>query len=94
MQKKQIFLWALYDFANSVVFANFLLYFSKWLVLEGGLSDLSYNAIFAVCAILLFFSAPALASYTDRFGQLKKFLNYATVGVAIFYGLSAFSALQ
>ena len=94
MKKKQIFLRALYDFANSIVFANFLLYFSKRIVMEGGLSDLMYNALFAICAILLFFSAPMLASYTDRIGKLKKFLNRSTVGVALFYGLAAFSAIS
>ena len=93
MQKKQIFLWALYDFANSIVFVNFLLYFSQWLVLDWWLSDLGYNAIFAISAILLFFTAPVLATYTDKFWKLKKFLNWSTLGVFLFYGLAAGSAL-
>lgn len=66
MNKKNLFLRALYDFANSVVFINFLVYFSKRIVVDGGLSDLWYNAIFAITTVLLLFSAPMLAAYTDR----------------------------
>ena len=29
MNKKKLFLWALYDFANSIIFVNFLFYFSQ-----------------------------------------------------------------
>ena len=34
MNKKNIFLWTLYDFANSIVMIVFFLYFSQWLVIE------------------------------------------------------------
>ncbi len=84
----------MYDFANSIVFINFLLYFSQWLVLDGGLSDFWYNATFAISTVILFFSAPVLAAYTDKFGNRKFFLNIATFGTAIFYVLAAFSAMQ
>jgi UMF1 family MFS transporter len=94
MNKKKIFYWSLYDFANSIVFINFLLYFSQWLVLDGGLSDFWYNATFAISTIILFFSAPVLAAYTDKFGNRKFFLNLATIGTALCYSLAAFSAMQ
>lgn len=94
MNKKKVFLWSLYDFANSIVFINFLLYFSQWLVLEGGLSDFWYNATFAISTILLFFTAPLLAAYTDKFGNRKSFLNWATIGTALCYGLSALFAMK
>ncbi len=92
MNKKKLFLWSLYDFANSFVFINFVLYFAQWIVLDGGLSDFWYNALFAIATILLFFSAPILAAYTDNHGGRKLFLNYSTVGTFIFYGLSAICA--
>lgn len=94
MNKKNIFLWSLFDFANSIVFINFLLYFSQWLVLEGGLSDFGYNATFAISTVLLFLTAPNLAAYTDKFGKRKAFLNWATIGTAICYAGSAYSAIQ
>lgn len=92
MKKKQLFLWSLYDFANSIVFINFLLYFSQWLVIDGGLSDFWYNAIFAIATLLLLLSAPSLATLTDKHGGRKFFLNISTTGTFIFYGLSALLA--
>jgi MFS transporter, UMF1 family len=92
MNYRKLLLWSLYDFANSIVFINFILYFSQWLVLDGGLSDFNYNAIFAITTIFLLFSAPALAAYTDRCGGRKKFLNGATIGTAASYGLAALLA--
>lgn len=94
MKTKKIFLWSLFDFANSIVFINFLLYFSQWLVIEGGLTDFWFNATFAVSTILLFFSAPILAAFTDKFGNRKFFLNISTIGTAFFYGLAALLALE
>lgn len=88
MDKKKLFLWSLYDFANSIIYVNFLLYFAQWLVIDGGLSDFWYNAIFAIATVLLLFSAPMLAAQTDRSGGRKFFLNWATVGTFIAYGLA------
>lgn len=88
MNKKNLFYWSLYDFANSFVFINFLLYFSQWMVVEGGLSDFWYNAIFAITSIILFLSAPTLASFTDKYGGRKYLLNLATIGTFLGYGLA------
>src|SRR5256886_10612490 len=92
MNKKNLFLWSLYDFANSIVFINFLLYFSQWLVINGGLSDFWYNATFAISTVLLFLTAPILAAYTDKYGGRKFSLNISTTCTAISYGLAALLA--
>jgi UMF1 family MFS transporter len=92
MNKKKLFQWSLYDFANSFVFINFLLYFSQWMVIDGGLSDFWYNAIFAITSILLFLSVPTLASFTDKYGGRKYLLNYATIGTFLGYGLATIFA--
>lgn len=89
MNKKKLFLWSLYDFANSIVFINFLLYFSQWLVINGGLSDFWYNATFAISTVLLFLTAPVLAAYTDKYGGRKFSLNISTICTALSYGLAA-----
>ncbi|MBU1036888.1 MFS transporter [Patescibacteria group bacterium] len=89
MNKKKLFYWSLYDFANSLIFINFLLYFSQWLVIDGGLADFWYNAIFAITSLLLFFSAPTLAAFTDKYGGRKYLLNLATIGTFLGYGLAA-----
>lgn len=92
MDKKRVFLWSLYDFANSIVYINFLLYFGQWLVIDGGLSDFWYNAIFAIVTTLLLFSAPIFAAYTDKHGGRKLFLNISTVGTFVTYGSAAILA--
>lgn len=92
MDKKKLFLWSLYDFANSVIYVNFLLYFAQWMVIDGGLSDFWYNAIFAIATTMLLFSAPMLAAQTDRNGGRKYFLNLSTIGTFIAYGLAVWFA--
>lgn len=92
MNKKNLFLWSLYDFANSIIYVNFLLYFAQWLVIDGGLSDFWYNAIFAIATVLLLFSAPMLAAQTDRNGGKKFFLNLATIGTFVAYSLAVWLA--
>ena len=85
-------MWSLYDFANSIVYISFLLYFSQWLVIDGGLSDFWYNSIFAMATVLLLFSAPMLAAYVDKSGGGKFFLNWATIGTVVGYGCAALLA--
>ncbi|MCX6784720.1 MAG: MFS transporter [Candidatus Komeilibacteria bacterium] len=92
MKSKKLVLWSLYDFANSIVFINFLVYFSQWLVIDGGLSDWWFNATFAISSILLFLSAPTLAAITDRKGHRKFFLNISTVALAMCYSIAALLA--
>ncbi|MBP6855579.1 MAG: MFS transporter [Candidatus Pacebacteria bacterium] len=92
MDKKKLFLWSLYDFANSIVYINFILYFAQWIVIDAGLSDFSYNVIFAITSIILLFTAPVLASHTDLRGGAKWWLNISTFATFFFYFLSAIFA--
>jgi UMF1 family MFS transporter len=92
MNKKNLFYWALYDFANSFVFINFLVYFSQWLVIDGGLSDFWYNSTYAISSIILLLTAPTLASFTDKFGNRKQYLKFSTFGTLIFYSLATIFA--
>jgi len=75
------------------VFANFLVYFSKWLVVDAGVPDIWYNAVFVVVALMLLFSAPALAAHTDRCGHRKLFLDIATAGTVLAYLAAALFAI-
>lgn len=92
MNKKQLSLWSLYDFANSIVYINFILYFAQWIVVDAGLSDFWYNAIFAITTLILLFTAPVLAARTDLHGGGKFWLNVSTISTFFFYGLVAILA--
>ena len=86
-------MWCLYTFANSIVFVNFLVYFSKWIVLDGGLSDMSYNLVFVISAAALLLTGPALAAHTDKCNDRKLFLNLATIATIASYMAAALFAI-
>lgn len=94
MKKWKLLLWSMYDFANSIVFVNFLVYFPQWLVSDGGISDFAYNSVFPLTALLLLFIAPGMAAYTDRIGHRKIFLNIFTIGTAASYFMAALMAIR
>lgn len=91
--KRNIFLWVLYDFANSLVSIVFFLYFAQWLVIERGVSDLNFNLTFTISAFLLLFTVPFTGAFLDRSWRRITGLRYATVFTAVFYGACAFFAL-
>lgn len=85
MTEKNVFLWTLYDFANSIMSIVFLLYFSQWLVVEKGVADIWYNMIFAVGSALLLLTAPVLGSIADKTGRQQNYLNKITILSFIFF---------
>ena len=93
MNKKNIFLWTLYDFANSIALIVFFLYFSQWLVVENGVSDFSYNMIFTIGSVLLLATAPILGSIADKNGKQNKYLNQITILAVLFFFLTSIVAL-
>jgi len=89
MQKKNIFLWTLYDFANSIVSIVFFLHFSQWLVVDKGVADFWYNMIFTAGSILLILTAPVLGSIADKTNRNQFFLNrITTLSFICFIGVS------
>lgn len=79
MNKKNIFFWTLYDFANSIFVIVFFLYFSQWLVIDKGVSDFWFNMIFTIVSIMFLFTAPILGSMADKNGRQQNYLNWITV---------------
>ncbi len=93
MNKKNIFLWTLYDFANSIAIIVFFVYFSQWLVIDQNVADIWYNLIFVGSTILLILTGPVISSISDKLNSRMPFLAWFTVLVFItFLGVS-FSAL-
>ncbi len=92
--KTNVFLWTLYDFANSIVSIVFFLYFAQWIVVDRGVSDFYFNITFTISAILLFCTAPLTGSLLDKSLRRITGLRYTTIFTAIFYGLCALSAIS
>jgi UMF1 family MFS transporter len=93
MNRKNVFLWALYDFANSIVTIVFFLYFSQWLVVDKGVPDFWYNMIFTIGSALLFLTAPILGSMADKTGRQQKYFNKITVLTFICFLGATFTTL-
>jgi len=96
IRKKQVFYWSLYDFGCSVAMITFLVYFSEWLVIERGVSDLWYNMLYAIGTALLFFTAPRLGKKADRSdkpGKRHAYLRVITVAAFIFFLLTSYAAV-
>ena len=91
--KRNVFLWVLYDFANSIVSIVFFLYFAQWIVVNKGVPDLYFNLTFTISAILLLFTVPLTGTLLDKFLRRITGLRYATIFTAIFYGACALFAV-
>ena len=79
MSKKKIFLWTLYDFANSITVVAFLLYFSQWLVVEHNVPDIWYNLMYTGSSILLILTAPIAGIIADKKRIRMPYLRITTV---------------
>ena len=79
MNKTNVFLWTLYDFANSITTIVFFLYFSQWLVIDKGVPDFWYNMIFTTGSVMLLLTAPILGGIADKNGRQRGYLNWITV---------------
>lgn len=91
--RKNLFLWVLYDFANSIVSIVFFLYFSQWIVIDRGVADIWFNLTFTVSAILLLFTVPTTGVLLDKYWRRIAGLRYTTLGTIVFYGLCGVFAI-
>jgi len=94
MDKKRLFLWSLYDFANSIVWIIFFLYFSQWLVVEMGVKDIWYNLIFTISSVLLLLTAPIAASIADKTKIKMPGLRITTFLSFLFFFLTGIIAVS
>lgn len=92
--RRNIFLWVLYDFANSLLSVVFFLYFAQWAVVEQGVSDLVFNLTFTVSTVFLLVAAPIAGFFADRSLRRVTGLRWSTVGTALIYGFVALCAVR
>ncbi len=91
--KKNVFLWTLYDFANSLVSIVFFLYFAQWIVVDRGLADIYFNLTFTVAALLLLLTVPVTGFLLDKYFRRITGLRYTTFATSLLYGACALSAI-
>ncbi len=91
--KRNILLWILYDFANSIVSIVFFLYFAQWIVVDRGVSDIWYNLTFTIAALLLLVTVPVTGFLLDTYFRRITGLRYSSILTSIFYGSCAVLAV-
>lgn len=78
---KEVWGWAIYDFANTIFSMNILtLYFAGWVILDHGLEDIWYSITFSTSMLLVAISMPVLGTISDVSGQKKRMLLILTLG--------------
>ncbi|MEK7185026.1 MAG: MFS transporter [Patescibacteria group bacterium] len=92
MHTKKLFLWSLYDFANSLVMMAFLFYFSQWLVVDQGKPAWWYNVALILSSGFFILTAPIISKKIDatkskigglRFWTLISFAGYLVVSLLV-----------
>ena len=76
--RRSVWLWALYDFANSLGFISLSFYFALWLVTEHNVSDIWVSASLALATLIMLFTAPVLGHLSDRSTRRLPFLAFFT----------------
>ncbi len=82
---KELTAWYLYDFANSFLYINMIIYFSQWVVVDRGLSDFWYSVPVVIATSLLIFLSPYAGHFGDRTG--KHFRVFAGSTLMVFISL-------
>ena len=79
--KLNVFLWTLYDFANSFAYIAFFFYYSQWVVIDQHVPDIWFNFCFVVASLFLLVTAPVVGHRLDR--GLSNLLGLRLVSLAI-----------
>jgi UMF1 family MFS transporter len=69
---RELWSWALYDFANTIFSMNVVtLYFAVWLVTERGASNTAYSLATSLSSVVVLFLAPWIGAVSDATGRRK-----------------------
>lgn len=72
--KKDVWLWAFYDFANSLGFINLSFYFTLWFVADKRAPETWISIAVALATILMLFTTPIFGRMSDRVRKRMPFL--------------------
>jgi MFS transporter, UMF1 family len=86
--KREVFAWAMYDFANSgyttvVLTAVFNAYFVGVVAGKSDWATLAWTLALAVSNAIVMFTTPSIGAYADARGAKKKLLVFATAGCVL-----------
>lgn len=82
---KNIFLWSLYDFANSIIMIAFLFYFSQWLIIDSHKPDWWYNLTLILSSAVFIVIGPLLAQRLDVSSRKLHGVRVTSIIMTFFY---------
>lgn len=91
--RTNIAVWVLYDFANSFTQIAFSLYFAQWIVVDKGISDLTFNLAFVAASLALLVTVPIAGFLLDTRARRITGLRITTALMALCYGAAALAAV-
>ncbi|HSI56824.1 MAG TPA: MFS transporter [Ideonella sp.] len=88
VRKREVFGWAMYDFANSgfttvVLTAVFNAYFVGVVARGAEWGTLAWTTALAASSLIVMFTVPSLGAYADRHAAKKRLLMLSTVGCVV-----------
>ena len=96
VRKREVFAWAMYDFANSgyttvVLTAVFAAYFVGSVADGAEWATFAWTLALGISNAIVMFSMPVIGAWADRRGAKKRLLVVSTVGCVL--GTAALSAV-
>lgn len=81
---KNVFLWGLYDFANTpLTVAMGGLFLAQWVVLDNHLPDIWYGGVFTAATILILVTSPFWGALSDSMAKRMPLLKWMTFAFII-----------
>gem|GEM_PF-3395950 len=71
--------WIVYDFLNSLLIITGSLYYSKWIVLDQGVPQFWYAAVYALSTLALLLAAPIVGAAIDKRGNGRSIFVYTSL---------------
>ena len=88
VRRREVFAWAMYDFANSgyttvVITAVFAAYFVGGVAGDAPWAALAWTAALSASYLIVMLTSPAMGAYADRHGAKKRLLMLTTLGCVV-----------
>ena len=91
--KRPLVAWYLYDLANSFVAITATAYFSQWIVIDNGYTDLWYGAPIMLATLFLVFVSPYVGSLADKYGYHYRIFAGYLCGTILAKPVAIYSSL-
>jgi MFS transporter, UMF1 family len=84
LNKKVIFSWGIYDFANTIFSMNIIsMYFAQWIIVDHHKEDIWYSLTYSLSMLLVALTIPVLGAISDGRGKRKPYLLILTLGCVL-----------